>query len=235
MNSTPFRQVLEDLSWDIKRYSYRMGISGAKVVLLSPGFQAVMVYRFGHWLMPLKSKNSILSPLIVILMELSRIVTEIITGIEIDFRAEIGAGLVMLHRGGVVIGPLKIGRNCEIFQGVTLGVKNSLDDSVATIGDRVYLAPGAKVLGDMELGNDVLVGPNTVVVNSVPDRGVVLGVPGRIVGKTGSFDYVVYPGMENDPERQKSLAMLIEARLEQDKNLPQVAYQNGSGVTEGAS
>jgi serine O-acetyltransferase len=209
-----FRQVLHTLSWELERYRQRLHIGKAQIILFTPGFQATVVYRVGHWLLPITRKKSGLGAVLALLMAVIRRVTEIITGIYINPEAVIGEGLLMIHFGGIVIGPAVIGRNCEIYQGVTLGVNKSLDPDVPTLGDRVYLAPGAKVLGNVKLGSDVCVGPNSVVVNSVPDRSVVIGVPGRITAKTGSFDLVIYPNMDSDPDRKKSLDAVAMLRPE---------------------
>ncbi len=228
MKPDHFREVLKDLSWDMERYCHRIGAGRAQVLLLSPGFQALVVYRLGHWLLPVTRKKSGWNGLIALFIAFLRRFTEITTGIAIDPHATIGAGLVMLHSGDIVIGPTQIGRNCEIFQGVTLGVRDSLSTDVPTLGDRVYLAPGAKAMGNITLGDDVCVGPNSVVLNSVPDRSVVIGVPGRVVARTGSFDLVIYPRMEFDPDRQASLGMKEEALLAQNGNLHQAADLAGA-------
>jgi serine O-acetyltransferase len=205
--------MLNALNWELRRYSQRLHMSRAQVILFTPGFHATVVYRLGHLLLPITRKKSGLNIVVALFMAFLRRFTEIITGIYISPEAEIGEGLLMIHFGGITIGPSVIGKNCEIYQGVTLGVSKSLEREVPTLGDRVYLAPGAKVLGNVHVGNDVCVGPNSVLLISVPDRAMTIGVPARVMGKTGSFEHVIYPGMENDPERQKSLAHLESTRV----------------------
>jgi serine O-acetyltransferase len=217
-----FKQVLKSLAWDLERYCHRLEVGRLQVILFSPGFHATMVYRLGHWLLPITRKKRGLNVVVALLMAVLRRFTEIVTGIYISPEAVIGEGLLMIHFGGIVIGPSIIGRNCEIFQQVTLGVAKSTEGGVPKLGDRVYLAPGAKVLGKIQLGDDVCVGPNSVLVTSVPDRSVVIGNPGRVVAKTGSFDLVLYPGMEFDTERQNSMAIVAASRLEQNSSEPQL-------------
>lgn len=219
MKPDHYRKVLKDLAWDLDRLCQRTHSGRARTVLLAPGFHAMVVYRLGHWLLPVTHKKAGIGAILAIMMAILRRFTEVMTGIDISPHAVIGAGLLMLHSGNIVIGPAVIGTNCEIYQGVTLGVSKSIDYSVPTLGDRVYIAPGAKVLGGITLGDDVCVGPNSVLLNSVPDRAVVIGIPGRVVAKTGSFDLVIYPGMESDPARQQSLALLAESRIEQNGSL----------------
>lgn len=113
-------------------------------------------------------------------------------GISIPFMTEIGAGFYIGHFGGIVVNRnCRIGRNCNISQGVTLGQANrGTRKGFPSIGDNVYIAPGAKVIGAVRIGNDVAIGANCVVTKDVPDGAVVVGVPGRIISYGGSEGYV---------------------------------------------
>ncbi|MFN8563033.1 MAG: serine acetyltransferase [Anaerolineae bacterium] len=212
-----FRMMRHDLSWELHRYVHRLYIGKLQVILFTPGFQATVVYRLGHWLLPYTKKSGLGIP-VSLLMAILRRFTEIITGIYISPEAEIGAGLLMLHFGGIVVGPAKIGRNCELFHGVTLGVNKSGETGVPEIGDRVYLAPGAKILGAVTVGNDVCIGANAVLATSVQDRWVMMGNPVRRITKKGSFDMVIYPGMEFDPDRQRSMEAMAAARVAEESS-----------------
>ena len=135
-----------------------------------------------------------------------------LTSIDIDAGAHIGPGLWMPHGGYIVIGPVRMGRNCEIFQGVTLGESESTlterpaEPGVPTLGDRVWVGPGAVIAGELTVGDDASVGANSLVVHDVPPRGVALGVPARLVSRRGSFGVVTYRGMDGDAGRQAALA-----------------------------
>ena len=95
--------------------------------------------------------------------------------------SNIGKNLSMPHPMGIVIGgDTKIGENCTIYQYVTIGQNNN---KFPKIGDNVTIYAGAKIIGDVEIGNNVIVGANAVVTHDVPNNSVVAGVPAKIIKK----------------------------------------------------
>ena len=85
----------------------------------------------------------------------------------------------------------KIGKNCNISQGVTIGQSNrGKRAGVPVIGDSVFIGPGAKIFGAITIGNNVAIGANAVVTSDVPDNAVVAGIPARILSLLGSAGYV---------------------------------------------
>ncbi len=148
---------------------------------LGLGFWALLVYRFGH--ARFRIGNRVLrAPWTVVYIVLHKLV-EIFCGITIGSRASIGRRLSIEHHGCIVIhGATVIGDDCLIRHGVTLGNTGSWDSSGAPrIGNRVQIGAGAKVLGCITIGNDVIIGANAVVIRDVPDKSVVGGVPARIL------------------------------------------------------
>lgn len=84
-----------------------------------------------------------------------------------------------------------IGENCNISQGVTIGVVNRGPKAGApSIGDRVYIGPGAKIIGNIKIGNDVAIGANAVVTKDIPDNAVAVGVPAKVISYEGSAGYI---------------------------------------------
>ena len=108
------------------------------------------------------------------------------TGVDIHPAAVLGQGVFIDHATGVVIGETaEVGDDVTIYQGVTLG-GTSLDrvKRHPTIGNRVTIGAGAKVLGAITIGDDSRIGANAVVVKSVPPNSVVVGVPGQIIARS---------------------------------------------------
>jgi serine O-acetyltransferase len=113
-------------------------------------------------------------------------------GISIPARTSIGSGFYIGHFGGIVVShKATIGRNCNISQGVTIGRANrGRNKGYPTLGDNIYIGPGAVIAGRVRIGNNVAIGANCVVTMDIPDNSVVVGVPGKIISTEGSAGYV---------------------------------------------
>ena len=142
------------------------------------------------------------------------------TGIQLPSSVSIGPGLYIPHSGYIVVNSsASIGSHCTIAQGVTIGHAGGGRDKsmkAPTVGDRVYIGPGACLIGDISIGDDALIGPGAIVTKDVPPRSVVVGNPARVISTRGSFDLIDYPGMEDDVMRQCSLGMRDAHGLEDD-------------------
>ena len=169
--------MFSNLTKDIRRYvennKHGFLFSIIECLLFESGFQAIISYRMAHFL---KNKRAVLIP------EILKKFALVFTGIEIEPRAMIGPGLLIVHGTGVVIGDrIKIGKNAIILQGVTIGMGDLYQDTMATVGDGATIGTGAKVLGNIKIGDGVTIGANSVVINSVPDHATVIGITARIV------------------------------------------------------
>ncbi|MEA4922985.1 MAG: serine O-acetyltransferase [Eubacteriaceae bacterium] len=148
--------------------------TGLEVILCCPGVWARMWHIPSHWLYRHHCKL------------LARVISQFtrwITGIEIHPGATIGRRCMIDHGMAVVIGETaEIGDDCTIYQGVTLGGTGKDEGKRhPTLGDRVIVSSGAKVLGPFKVGNDVKIGAGAVVLKEVPDGCTVVGIPGTIV------------------------------------------------------
>ncbi len=143
-----------------------------EIAFLYPGIKALLFHRMAHNFYKLK------------LHFLARLVSEIarlVTLIEIHPGARIGKRLVIDHGIGIVIGETSIiGDDCILFQGVTLGGLNHEPvKRHPTLGNKVMVGAGAKILGDIRLADGVRVGANAVVTKSIPKGTTVVGIPGK--------------------------------------------------------
>ena len=113
-------------------------------------------------------------------------------GIGISYKTQIGPGLYIGHEGGIIINEqVIIGKNCNLSQQVTIGVSRRGERAgVPVIGDNVYIGPGAKIFGKITIGNNAAIGANCVVTHDVPENGVVVGIPGKVISYEGSFGYI---------------------------------------------
>ena len=178
-------QTKEYIRWDVYRnleiYSRRVIIK--EVFKKSSTVGVLICYRLCHYFSGLEKKNVIQKFLHGICYLRFQILKDR-CGIELNQHTEIGYGLRLPHKWNIVIHPLaKIGNLCEIMQGVTIGnnIMKSRDD-VAQIGDKVMLCAGAKIIGDVRIGNIVIVGANAVVTKDIPDETIAGGVPAKILG-----------------------------------------------------
>lgn len=207
-----FTETLHHLHWDLARYRERLGRPALAIVLLFPGFQALALYRISRWLNTRGRRGLHWWPVIALEALVTRLV-EIATGIYISPNAQIGPGLYFPHFGCIFIGDRTvIGRNCDIYQGVTIGYSGRRGQGgYPVLGDRIVVAAGAKVLGPLRLGDDVVVGANAVVTKGAADRAVLIGIPARVHSHAGSFDLIRYPGYATDEPRLASLCAAEEA------------------------
>ena len=145
-----------------------------EIVLCYPGFHAVVLHRIAHGLYGARWYTP------------ARIVSQIsrtLTGIEIHPGAKIGRRFFIDHGMGVVIGETaEIGDDVLLYQGVTLGGTGKVTGKRhPTLGNGVVVGTGAKILGNIRVGDFSKVGAGSVVVHPVPDRSTVVGIPGRVV------------------------------------------------------
>ncbi|MBD2137784.1 serine O-acetyltransferase [Anabaena sp. FACHB-1237] len=149
-----------------------------EVLFCYPGLQALLFHRLAH------SLRKIGIPFIPRLISH---IARFFTGIEIHPGAVIGKGVFIDHGMGVVIGETAIvGDYALIYQGVTLGgTGKESGKRHPTLGENVVVGAGAKVLGNIQIGDNVRIGAGSVVLRDVPSSCTVVGIPGRIIHRSG--------------------------------------------------
>jgi len=192
-----------------------------EVLICYPGLQALVLHRLAHllycWRLPFIPR---------LISHLARF----LTGIEIHPGASIGHGVFIDHGMGVVIGETAIvGNYALIYQGVTLGGTGKQSGKRhPTLGENVVVGAGAKVLGNLVIGDNVRIGAGSVVLRDVPSDCTVVGVPGRIVYRSGVRVNPLEHGSLPDSEAQV-IRMLVD-RIEALENQLTDLKQASAGV-----
>ena len=161
------------------------------IVFFTQGFWAVFQYRIAHYIYS-NVKWKIFKIPFLFLMLIWQKVMEITTGISISSSVKIGHSFYIGHFGGIIINANAVlGDNCNISQGVTIGVSGFEDKrGVPIIGNEVYIGANSVLAGKILIGNNVLIGACSMVKDSFPDNAVILGVPAVIISQKGSKGYI---------------------------------------------
>lgn len=156
----------------------------ALYLLFNSEFHCVAVFRFGKYADDLMGRHFLAGKLAALVYRLANRWITHVDHTDIDRDAQIGAGILLMHRHGILIGPAVIGENCVIHQNVTIGQRVATGNhGVPRIGDNVWIGPGAVVTGEITIGNGVTISALTVISRDVPAGCLVAGNPGRVVAR----------------------------------------------------
>lgn len=162
--------MFENIRQDLHNHGGNLG---------AQGFWVMTIYRFGRWRYGVRP--ALLRKLMSVIYHVAYKLVQILTGIELPCEVEVGRNFVIDHFGGIVVsGYAKFGNDCRIRTGVVVGLARVDDPCAPFIGDNVDIGTGAKLLGRIRIGNNVLIGANAVVVLDVPDNSIAVGVPAII-------------------------------------------------------
>lgn len=140
------------------------------------GFWVMLVYRFGRW--RYRVRPVFMRKVFSIAYKSGYKFIQIVTGIEFPCEVDVGRNFVIDHFGGIIVsGYAKFGDNCRIRNGVVIGLKRVGEPCAPSFGDDVDIGAGAKVLGNIRVGNNVIIGANAVVTTDVPDNSLAVGIP----------------------------------------------------------
>ena len=180
-----------DFKEDIGHFQRHGGGNSLKLVLTEQGLWALLQYRL-HRAVYTSSMPALARKPLHLVLTIARKFVEIATGMSLPCTARLGPGLHLPHCGTRVFNAgAVVGRGCCIAQGVTLGVSGRGDRrGNPVIGDRVYIGVNAVVAGKIHVGDDALIGANSLVNRDVPPHSTVLGVPAVVISERGSADYL---------------------------------------------
>jgi serine O-acetyltransferase len=143
------------------------------------GFWVMVVYRFGRWRYTVSP--AVLRKFFSLVYKLSYKLVQILTGVELPCEVPVGKVFVIDHFGGIVIsGYASFGDHCRIRNGVVVGLRRVDEPYAPQIGNYVDIGAGAKLLGNIRIGNNVVIGANAVVLCDVPDDHLAVGVPAEV-------------------------------------------------------
>ncbi|MGP3535741.1 serine O-acetyltransferase [Microbacterium sp. RD1] len=152
--------------------------------LFDAELHCVAAYRFGQWAERLRQRHRVRGTAALALYRLWNRWNTNVHHADINRRASIGPGLLLMHRHGVLIGPAIIGRNSVLHHNVTIGQRVARGDhGLPRIGDDVWIGPGAIITGDISIGDGATISAGAVVTRDVPPRALVAGNPGRVIAQ----------------------------------------------------
>lgn len=166
------------IDYDLYRYTGKISfINSIKLYILNPGFRYIYILR--------KCQKYLNNKKIRIFYYIYRLLLlryRYKYGIDIPVKTKIGKGFFINHIGGIVVNPnVEFGDNVNITNGVTIGViTKGNKKGVPTIGNSVFIGANAVIVGNINVGNNVLIAPNSYVNFDVPDNSIVIGNPGKI-------------------------------------------------------
>ncbi|WP_297517224.1 serine acetyltransferase [Flavobacterium sp.] len=175
---------------DYRKYK-KYGANGFVILFLTQGFWALFQYRIAHFFHQ-KVRIQPFRMLVMLPMYVWQKGVEIMTGISIPASAQIGHSFYMAHFGGIILNSNTIiGNNCNISQGVTIGVSGlGVKRGVPIIGNNVYIGANAVIAGKISISDNSLIGACSLVSSDVPENGVVVGVPAILVSNKSSKGYI---------------------------------------------
>jgi serine O-acetyltransferase len=159
--------MLNNIRADFRAYDGNWG---------AQGFWVMVVYRFGRWRYGVRP--TLVRKFFSLIYHVLYKVVQIVTGIELPCEVVVGRNFIIDHFGGIIVsGYVKFGDNCRIRDGVVVGLRRVEEKCAPIIGNNVDIGSGAKLLGQIRIGDNVLIGANAVVLCDVPDNSIAVGVP----------------------------------------------------------
>ncbi|MEO6550701.1 MAG: hypothetical protein ABIN94_22035 [Ferruginibacter sp.] len=186
--------VFKLIKSDLLRYRATGASSSLKVIFFNQGFIFTSIFRINSALYYKCKRVPLLNKLVGLHCLIWLKISQVITGLSLPIGLKVGKGIFISHSGTIIINSnCELGENCNLAPDTVIGfgIKNGIR-GYPKIGNRVFIGPGAKIFGPIVIGDDVAVGANAVINSSVPDKAVVVGIPGKVVSFNGSSDYIQF-------------------------------------------
>lgn len=154
-----------------------------KAVYANESLWAISVYRFGQYLR--EEAHPLVRTALKIPYSIAHRAVTMLVGIHLSPQCQIGPGLYIGHHGGIWVSPLaRIGAGCNINHEVTIGTFGDRDGQ--QLGDRVWVGPNATISGPVKIESGVVIAANSLVASHLPENAVALGVPAKVISRSGS-------------------------------------------------
>ncbi len=190
---------LSDYREDIRRCTNYSKGSWLTQLLLQQGLWALLQYRIAAAVYTGRLPSRLKKYLLLALWPWQKTI-EVFTGISLPYSAVIGPGLFIAHFGNIIVNSRSVlGAGCNLSPGVTIGISGrGQRRGVPVIGNGVYFGVNSVVVGPITVGNDVVIGANSLVHTDVPSRCTMLGVPAVVINSRGAQEYI---DADTDPGR----------------------------------
>lgn len=176
---------------DLEKYSKYSKKSKIICFFLYRSVWSIFVYRLLNYF-NYSIKNMFVRKVVIFVFSPLAKFIEIVNSSSISYKATIDSGLYIGHPNGIFIHPgVKIGANCNIAQGVTIGISGRGEKRAApVIGDNVFIGANAVVVGNIKIGDNCVIAPNSLVINSFDSDLTICGVPAKKFSDNNSFGYI---------------------------------------------
>ena len=182
--------MLKYLKSDYNKYE-KYGGNFISIIFFTQGFWAIFQYRIANYIYTSKLPSILRKSILFFLLVWQKGI-EITTGISIPASVKIGKSFYIGHFGNIILNANSIvGDNCNISQGVTLGVSGQGHKrGIPVLGNNIYIGANAVIAGQIQIGNNVIIAANSLVNTSIPDDSIVMGVPAEAIKKIEKNNYI---------------------------------------------